>query len=76
MLMFQPVDIACLRTIRIDLLAPGIIRVRADAVDRDDTGAGLSAPVGRILGEEFGSYTPPMVLGRRPRRERGPRRGL
>ena len=72
MLIFQPVDIACLRTIRIDLLTPGVIRMCADAVDRDDTGARLSALVGRE--GVFCNPTPHMTLGRHPRRERGPRR--
>ena len=47
MLIFQPVDVVCLRTIRVDILAPAVIRMCADAVDRDDTGAKLSASVGR-----------------------------
>lgn len=45
MCVLQPVNVVFLRTAHIDLLAPGIIGMGANAVDCDDTKIKLLAPV-------------------------------
>ncbi len=45
MYVFQPVNVVFLWTAHIDLLAPGIIGMRADAVNCDNTRIKLLAPV-------------------------------
>lgn len=42
---FQPVNVVFLWTAHVDLLAPGIIGMRADTVNCDDTRIKLLAPV-------------------------------
>ena len=45
MYVLQPVNVVFLRTAHVDLLAPGIIGMGADAVDCDDTRIEVLAPV-------------------------------
>lgn len=60
----QPVDKAVLVATNIDLLAPRLIRMRADAVDCHDTMARLLATE-QSLGEGLWTRTPPRMLDRR-----------
>lgn len=70
----QPVDIAFLGAAGIDLLAPRVIRMRADAMDCHDTEARLSATE-QSLGEGLWTRTPPRMLDRRRGRQTELRRG-
>lgn len=51
---FQAVNLVFLQTAHIDLLAPGIIGMGADAVDCDDTRIKLLAPVTRLFKKDAG----------------------
>ena len=72
---FQPVDIAPFRVANVDLLAPAIIRMCANTVNGNDTGARLSASVDNFRREGYRNHTRPTVPYQRLSGHKEARRG-